>query len=157
MQCSRAAAHFDLPYTIAVGVPERAPTPASGGTSPRGGGSASPHEGGSASPRGNTSPRGAAAGPPSPRGEPEPFAVRPDASLLCRREQLRYDLLESELKYIETLSTVVEDYLGPLRKASAAGVLSGEQVRTLFGNIDAIYVLHSDFAPVRPLLARALP
>lgn len=71
------------------------------------------------------------------------------------REQLLYELFQSEIRYTMDMVTARDAYLVPLRKQIPAqashGLLSGrivctdQELRLLFGNLDRLLFLHQEY------------
>jgi hypothetical protein len=77
-------------------------------------------------------------------GADEPFSIRPRQTNAFVRERIRHELLDSELKYLEMLSSAVEDYQVPLQRANVIGT---DELQTLFSDIGIVLRVHQNWAP----------
>lgn len=74
----------------------------------------------------------------------EPFSIRPRQTNAFVRERIRHELLDSEFKYLELLSSAVEDYQAPLQRSN---VLTADELQTLFSDIGILLRVHQNWAP----------
>lgn len=70
-----------------------------------------------------------------------------DSPLYMRREKIARELLETEEKYVQALSAMVDVYYNPLMALLNEGkpILSYEEIETLFSVISVIHGLHKTF------------
>jgi hypothetical protein len=87
-------------------------------------------------------------------GPDEPFFIRPRQTGAAVRERLRHEMLDEELRYVELLSSAIEDFHQPLQRAA---VISADELATLFSDLPVLLRVHQNWAMQLSDAVRAWP
>jgi FYVE/RhoGEF/PH domain-containing protein 5/6 len=83
---------------------------------------------------------------PRPPTEPAPPEDEDEKTKMDRKRiNIVREIVATEASYVEQLNFVVDLYLGPLNAQKDKGILSQEEIQTLFSNIEMIQDLNSKF------------